>query len=295
MRTRWNRRDVLSVMMGRLRGGRGPSRVPTPREWFCSACNMGGWAARTVCYRCVTPRGTQPNLNPPRKRPQREAFGTGRSLRESLPRHDCSPGLVHDPRTTRRFSEEIRDQVHRSLTPAAPKKPTSRERQLSDLRNQLDQLEVRITKQRAHMSRLKEQWDASQERCLQLETQKSELDDMFRLFAAKPFSPTPSPVESARADDSADEAMSVSAVSEGDEEEDPFQVLPTQLAGNDSEHLGFRENEDASKRLKIKPKPKAAPSMMRLGECVDQGMYTHDDFESLMSMCKKNWRSALAR
>ena len=65
------------------------------------------------------------------------------------------------------------------------KKLPSRERQLSDIRNQLDQLEMRIAKQKAHMTRLKEQWEGSQEKCLHLGTQKGELDIRPKAKAAR--------------------------------------------------------------------------------------------------------------
>ena len=61
----------------------------------------------------------------------------------------------------------------------------------------------------------------------------------------------------------------------------------TQLAGNGEEVFDFRENDDASKRQKIKPKPKAAPSMVKLEQCMENDVCTRPDLEAIAEMCKR--------
>ena len=151
----------------------------------------------------------------------------------------------------------------------------------------MDQLEVRLEKQSGHTARADEQWEASQETCLQLESEKGELQARYRAGVQKPLSPLEFLVVSDREEDSADQAMSVATEKKPDNEE-TVQIPPTQPSGNDSEILGFRESEDAPKRLKIKPQPNAALSLVREEEeGVDHDTYTPEDLEAIMEMRKR--------
>ena len=90
--------------------------------------------------------------------------------------------------------------------------------------SQLSQLDVRIAKQRALLTRLKEQWGGLSRESLAIGNTAGRLGNPIS------SSPTPSPMVSIRAD----EVMSV--VTEKEENGDePSQVPPTLLSENDPE------------------------------------------------------------